>query len=318
MNPQSFKGSGHGLTEESEASITWIHRIPWQVKPAIPGLFNLFNSTLRWAALIYVPASIAEMIISGLELSLSVVAARIIRKRMVSCSRWSGVAIVVVGLIFIGLADMLSKGEKASSTETTNSNDRAIGIMLVIGQSILSVLQDMAEELFMQAADFPPTLLLGMEGIFGLVFGIILYVALGPIFGERPTETLQLLQETPSMIGYATGLVLLFTITGIFNIKATEVTSSMTRNVWKNLRTVLVWIVALMIFYVGGNSELGEEWLIPESFFILIGFLVMVAGILLYYSQKGKEEDGLQSEDFGSTPASESTDETPEQNSDQA
>lgn len=120
------------------------------------------------------------------------------------------------------------------------------------------------------------------------------------------------------MIGYATGLVLLFTITGIFNIKATEVTSSMTRNVWKNLRTVLVWIVALMIFYVGGNSELGEEWLIPESFFILIGFLVMVAGILLYYSQKGKEEDGLQSEDFGSTPASESTDETPEQNSDQA
>ena len=31
------------------------------MKPGIPALFNLLNSTLRWASLVYVDASVAEM-----------------------------------------------------------------------------------------------------------------------------------------------------------------------------------------------------------------------------------------------------------------
>ena len=73
------------------------------------------------------------------------------------------------------------------------------------------------------------------------------------------------------------------TVTGIFNIAATGVTSSMTRNVWKNFRTCLIWIVSLIIFYATGNPELGEEWIMPGSFYILIGFAVMLAGVYVYY-----------------------------------
>ena len=45
------------------------------------------------------------MLISGLELTLSVVAARLIRKRMVSQSRWVGVGIVAVGVVIIERAN---------------------------------------------------------------------------------------------------------------------------------------------------------------------------------------------------------------------
>jgi len=72
---------------------------------------------------------------------------------------------------------------------------------------------------------------------------------------------------------------LLVTVTGVFNIAATGVTSSMTRNVWKNFRTALIWIVSLIIFYATGNPELGEEWFVPGSFYILIGFTVMLGGL---------------------------------------
>mmetsp|Transcript_16064 Transcript_16064/g.21524 ORF Transcript_16064/g.21524 Transcript_16064/m.21524 type:complete len:110 (+) Transcript_16064:5735-6064(+) len=78
-------------------------------------------------------------------------------------------------------------------------------------------------------------------------------------------------------------LTCLITVTGIFNIAATNVTSSMTRNVWKNFRTVLVSGLGLGLYYATGNVELGEEWRIPNSFFVLFGFLVMLCGAYLYY-----------------------------------
>jgi hypothetical protein len=67
---------------------------------------------------------------------------------------------------------------------------------------------------------------------------------------------------------------------------ATGATSSMTRNVWKNMRTVLVWIFSLAIYYGTGNTDLGEPWVVPDSFYIMCGFFVMLAGIYVYYSHK--------------------------------
>ena len=107
-----------------------------------------------------------------------------------------------------------------------------IGVILIILQSILSVLQDTAEEIFMQAAEFPPTLMLGMEGLYGLCIGLIIYVSLGDKLEIEDTRsTFKFLCENKEMRWWIVGLPFLFLVTGIFNIKATEVTSAMTRNV---------------------------------------------------------------------------------------
>ena len=274
------RGSKTGLTEKSTKAATWVHSIPWYLKPMLPGFFNLCNSAMRWASLIYISASVAEILISGLELVLSVFASRIVRKRMISRSRWYGVGIVFVGLMLVGVSHVLTSQGKYSTTA-----ESFMGLVLIVGQCIMSVAQDMAEELFMHEADFPATLLLGMEGLFGLLFGLILYLPLAPIFGEDTTETWDTLTSSLFKTGYAIGLTLLFTVTAIFNIMATGVTSSMTRNMWKNLRTALVWIFSLLIYYCSGDKALGEPWLIPESLYILGGFIVILSGIYLYYKQ---------------------------------
>ena len=98
------------------------------------------------------------------------------------------------------------------------------------------------------------------------------------------------LRNNPKLIWWLVGLPILFLITGVFNIKATEVTSAMTRNVWKNFRTVCVWIAALCIHYIGKNPALGEDWHIPESFYILFGFMVMFIGVVVYYFYKDQEK----------------------------
>lgn len=281
-------GSNHGLSSESEERIKWVHRVPFYLKPAIPAILNLLNSALRWASLVYIDASVAEMMISGLELTLSVVAARIIRKRIVANSRWAGVIIVAVGVIIIERSENQKSGSKEGDDDSEmhgGAQDAMIGVVLIILQSILSVLQDLGEEIFMQATDFPATMMLGMEGLYGFCIGLIIYSTVGDqLMIEDIDSTMSMLSTNVNLRWWVVGLPFLFLLTGIFNIKATEVTSAMTRNVWKNMRTVLVWVIALGIFYIGNNSAYGEAWHTPESFLILFGFIVMSAGIIVYYS----------------------------------
>jgi hypothetical protein len=68
---------------------------------------------------------------------------------------------------------------------------------------------------------------------------------------------------------------------GMFSILGTAVTSSMTRNMWKNFRGLVVWIAALIIYYAIGDEDLGEPWL---SFMILGGFSVMLIALYVYYN----------------------------------
>ena len=278
-------GSNHGLSSNSNERLMWIHRIPWYMKPTIPALFNLLNSTLRWASLVYIDASVAEMMISGLELTLSVIAARAFRNRIVAKSRWMGVMIVATGVIIIERANN-SKHLQQSHSDSNDDvpddarrhgkSDATIGVILIILQSTLSVLQDIGEEIFMQACDFPATMMLGMEGLYGVSVGFIIYITCGDKLGVEDIDaTLETLRNNPNKWWWIVGLPFLFTITGIFNIKATEATSAMTRNVWKNFRTVVIWVIALVIYYVGGTVAYGEEWRMPESVYILVGFMVM-------------------------------------------
>mmetsp|Transcript_16639 Transcript_16639/g.35955 ORF Transcript_16639/g.35955 Transcript_16639/m.35955 type:complete len:477 (-) Transcript_16639:2476-3906(-) len=289
-------GSNHGLSSQSEARIQWVHCVPFYAKPAIPAVLNLLNSALRWTSLVYIDASVAEMMISGLELTLSVVAARIFRKRMVAKSRWMGVVIVAVGVFIIERANN-SKDKQSNSEENNDDSemhsgtDVTIGVVLIVLQSVLSVLQDIGEEIFMQATDFPATMMLGLEGLYGFCIGLIIYVTVGDRLRiEDIDSTMSILQTNARLRWWVVGLPFLFLITGVFNIKATEVTSAMTRNVWKNLRTVFVWAIALGIFYLGNNSAYGEAWHTPESYFILFGFIVMTTGIIVYYWYKEQEQ----------------------------
>ena len=280
----SYIGSRHGLGQNAEDAAQWVEHIPRFWMPIISGFFGLTNNALRWASLLFVAASVAEMINSGLELILSLLAARYLRKRMVSPPRWAGVAIVTMGVILVGLVNILtaSNGDQAASA-TSNVRDQTIGIALIVGQSILSVLQDISQEFFLQEAQFPPLLMLGLLGISALSIALIVYFPLALVLGQGPTTILDEFANSSQLIPFCVGFVLLNTITDTFNILSITRTSAMTRVLWRNLRTCLVWAMGLIIFYSTNNSQLGEEWHIPASFYTLGAFVVMLCGIWAYY-----------------------------------
>jgi drug/metabolite transporter (DMT)-like permease len=269
-----------GLTEESREAVQWVHSIRYYARPLIPAVLNLLKNAMRSASMVHLPASVAEMMISGLGLVLSAAASWIIRKRMISCTRWIGIGIVSSGVLIIGGAELLSS-DKTNGDGSGNERDQWIGLVLILGQCIISVFQDLSEELLIQDAEFSATLLLGLEGLFGLVIGSCIYFPLASKLGEPLAETMESL-STWGVLEFTIGLVCLFLVSGIFNILAIAETCSMTLNLWKNFRTILVWVFGLIIFYSSQNENLGEEWT-PESFILLFGFFVMLGGAYLFY-----------------------------------
>jgi drug/metabolite transporter (DMT)-like permease len=312
------QGSQTGLTADSHQAVAWVHSIPWQYQPVIPGLFNLLNALAKWAAFQYQAASIVEMLMAGLELVLSTIVARFVRKRQISVHRWTGVIIVALGLLVVEVASRSSSSNNNIGTTTTTNNnhtnneqeaneeemevdsiqqssqhrDYVVGSLLILAQCVTAVMQDMAEELFLQESNFPPMLLLGMEGLVGLLVGLPIYVLWTLVATSNHLPNLQFLQQQQSppsslfQIVYLIALTFIFTATGVFNIWTTSVTSSMTRNMWKNCRTLLVWMVGLILYHAAGNHDLGEAWTMPHSFMVLMGFVVMLGGIYVYYKHR--------------------------------
>jgi hypothetical protein len=147
----------------------------------------------------------------------------------------------------------------------------------------MGVSKDMTQELFMQEGNFSATLLLGMEGMYGVLMAVPLYFLLGPVAGYEPVDAFQDIGESALSIGYTFGLILIFLVAGMYSILGTAVTSSMTRNMWKNFRGLVVWIAALVIYYASGDEDLGEPFQIPGSLMILAGFSVMLVALYVYY-----------------------------------
>jgi len=281
-------GSRTGLSSMSHNANQWIHVVPYWLLPAIPGFFNFTSSACKWGAFAFVAASIAEMLMNGFELVVSVLASRFIRKRLIPKTRWVGVGIVVAGLFLVGTAGLFDDDVSTARSQPW------IGIVLIVAEVVLAVLQDLVEELFMQELDYPALLLLGLESVYGLVIAIPLYWLIGPFLGDVPGEVWR--KMSTQGIFYILGLLGIFLLAGIFQIMATGVTSTMTASVWKNFRGLLVWIAGLMIYYLGGSSsgdqssDLGEAWLIPQSLFILIGFSIMLVGLGVYYRRPKRQQ----------------------------
>jgi drug/metabolite transporter (DMT)-like permease len=278
-------GSVTGL--HSTSGIAWVHTVPHWFRPVVPGILNLTNTVCRMMALVYVSATVSEMMISGLELVFSVVASKFIRRRRIPIQRWVGVAIVLVGLFLVGGANFVVRDHDSSTSEETShaKGSTAFGFLFIIGKVVSSVAQDLSEEIFMQEADFPATLLLGIEGILGSLIAIPLYIGFGQYFQEDPGKIFESIAHNTGYVCYIVFLVFIFYAGGIFQIMSTGVTSSMTRNVWKNFRGVVVWVISLTVYYSSAHGEYGEAWSSPESPMVLLGFLVMMIGTIVYYRQ---------------------------------
>jgi len=279
-------GSQTGLSERSQEAAKWAHNLPYWTRPAFQGLFNLLQAIFSAAALMWLDASIIMMLSSGLRILLITLASKFIRKRAISKYRWAGSWIVVVGIVLVGTSSVAF----FRLSEPTASK-QWIGIGFVVADSLVASARDITGEVFMQETNFPPLLLLGISGCWSFLFGVPLYIAIGPLLGFNPSNSLRQVWSSPFFVWYIWVFVLITWFSNLWPIQLNGLTSSLSFNVWKNVRGLVTWVAALAIYYgVGRGSTLGkmgEPWIDPQSWLVLAGYAAMTVRVFVYYRSTG-------------------------------
>ncbi|KAH3758412.1 solute carrier family 35 member F6 [Pelomyxa schiedti] len=261
-----------------------------------PALCDMISTFMMNVGLLWVPASIWQML-RGSIIIFTAILRITYRKTKLYPSEWVGVIIVTISLVIVGGACIKTPGEgvPASSAGSTGDSgtpawELVLGMILVIAAQFLQALQTIVEETLMHDVKAPPTLIVGMEGVWGFVLCTFISMPIAQVLPgpegeglhEDSVDSFIMLGNSNELLGLAIGYVLVILIFNLYGMIITEVTNAMVRNLLEPIRTLFIWVTDIFIFYVI-DERYGESlnlWSILEGF----GFVVLVIGFCIYNS----------------------------------
>ena len=149
-----------------------------------------------------------------------------------------------------------------------------IGLGFILAGQGVTAVQFTVEEGLMNNPEtsLDPVALVGYEGLWGLLF----FAFLAPVLTLTPrsAEDISIIWhedfgDTFTQLSNSSDLVLLcfgyFVVIFLYNVSANFVTqclSAVVRSILEACRVMGVWVVGLMLFYLGNSSysKVGEEW----------------------------------------------------------
>lgn len=258
--------------------------------------FDLTATVISGVGLLWVPASLYQMLRGGTVVFAAICSKLFLRKQF-TWRQIFGLIAVVIGLVVVGLSGQLRSEHDSSAASKASSGHVTLGISLIVLSSLLQGTQSVLEEKYMKASDkytVEPLELVGMEGLFGtmLCAFILLPVAQAVSGGdcgsaENSKDTLELLHDS----GTVTGIMIVYTINiAFFNLLSNLVSkhlSAVHRQLVNASRTVSIWAVELLLYYEVRHS-LGENWVTKWSLMQLGGFVLLLGGTMVYGLAKSK------------------------------
>lgn len=239
---------------------------------AIPAFFDFCGSTLMFLGLALSAPSIYQMIRGSIIIVVAVYS-RIFLGRRLYRHQVAGVVLTVIGVTVVGVASVFHEASSARSP--------LLGVVLLLIAQLFTGGQFVIEEKFLSDSKMHPLQVVGIEGLSGLCY----YIVILPVLNWIPCD-----DEDFCSDGYvedsveafrqieASRLILLLCVLTMFSIalfnwtgvSTTKYASALARSIVDTSRTILVWLVS---FLVGWEDFV---WL------QLVGFVVLVVGSLLY------------------------------------
>ncbi|XP_042301590.1 solute carrier family 35 member F6 [Sceloporus undulatus] len=240
-----------------------------------PALCDMTGTSLMYVALNMTSASSFQMLRGAVIIFTGLLSVAFLGRKL-ALSQWLGILVTILGLVVVGLADLLN-----SNDEKHQLSDVITGDLLIIMAQVIVAIQMVLEEKFVYKHDVHPLRAVGTEGFFGFVILSLLLVPMyfipGGSFSGNPRKVLEDALDAFCQIGRRPliALALLGNISSIafFNFAGISVTkeiSATTRMVLDSLRTVVIWAVSLA---VGWEAFHGLQ---------ILGFLILLVGAALY------------------------------------
>jgi hypothetical protein len=210
----------------------------------------------------------------------------LILKRRYPLFQWIALLLTAVSLVIVGFAGIQMNG----LNNHYDWGERLIGVFVILAAEVVQGAQMVYNEWMLKNADLPVMFVVGMQGVWGIVFGLVILQWLTFLIPGRDPSPLggsfEFWGDTFLMLGNSWRLCLvsvglIFSIGG-YNIWAMTVTargSAVHRAIFEALRTLTTWVAMLIIGTF--ESSFGEEWQ-NWSWLELGGFILLVYSSLIF------------------------------------
>lgn len=195
-------------------------------------------------------------------------------------------AVVVLGLAVVGVSGFLA--EKNQGSSSNNNSLIIIGIILILFGQLMNAIQMIMEESFLKHGNYSALNVVGMEGVFGFAIMVLIvlpicYFLPGDDSGsyENIIDALYQLKNSAGLILLNIAMLLSIAFYNYFGLIVAKELSTIHRTLIDALRTILVWITSIIIYYAGAKS-LGEKWQGGYSLLQLLGFAFLLIGTIIY------------------------------------
>jgi hypothetical protein len=251
--------------------------------------FDLCGTALMSMGLIWVDPDVCQMM-RGADMIFAALFGITFLKRKLNKLHLAAILLSVVGIIAVGSASLLSGEGHGKGTFT----QQCVGMSLILAGQVMSAAQVTFEDMFMSALEMDAAFVVGWEGLLGTVMTTIVLCVAQHLPGndvdgrmENTWDSFQLITSSPRL--RAVLLIQMLSMFGL-NYSAMSVTgnfSGVFRTVLATLRTLFVWLAALVLFY-SHVQNWGEPWT-KYSFIEAVGFAVLVGATFLY--RRGDERE---------------------------
>jgi hypothetical protein len=260
--------------------------------PAVPALCDLTATTLMNVQLLYLQASVWQMLRGSTTIFSSIFCAFILRRPHFPYMWWSVLG-VAIALLIVGAAAVCSTGAgKAGVSE----GKTIMAVVLTVVAQLIQASQLVIEDWLLHDMKTHPLQLVGLKGFWGFcVCSFVLMPIVQFLPGTEGNGIHEDVVDTFDMIGKNT-LILVFVILyacfilgyNIGGMLVINVFSAVHRTILEGLRSLCIWVTEIILFYALQGSSygrhhpgVGEEWT-PWSFMELAGFLLLFTNTLMY------------------------------------
>ncbi|XP_039289212.1 solute carrier family 35 member F6 isoform X2 [Nilaparvata lugens] len=147
-----------------------------------PATLDMCATSIMYLGLNLTYASSFQML-RGSVIVFTEIFSMIFLQRQFKAFRWAGIFVIIIGLATVGLSDL-----SENSSDSSSSNQVILGDILIIIAQVITATQMVYEEKYCIRLDAPPLKAVGCEGLFGLLFTVLLLLPLNNIHVPKPYQ----------------------------------------------------------------------------------------------------------------------------------
>lgn len=180
---------------------------------------------------------------------------KIFLKREVHSHHLLGIMVCILGFILVGVATIV-KTSDSGSDDGKSAGAVLMGIIMVVASLLVQAGQFVYEEVLLSKYEVPPQRMVGIEGMFGLIFLFNWTMIFSFIkcpsndicdirgYFEDPATGLHQLFTTPGLLFWSGVTICSIMLFNNYGLVLTKYVSSVFRAFWDASRTVLVWVLS--------------------------------------------------------------------------